>query len=1106
MNVSVPDSTLICGVGLFCGILVSRLNPRPWVTVICNLSAPAAIVAAILSPGVPLWLIYALFSFAIGVLVATLMWQLSVELQSWSRSLRAGITTVRRSVKGWRAQDASVGHQLITAQTVSAMAKGTAVAARLWLRGKLPLAFLVIGAWVTAKLALSALDLWYGIGYLVILAVGGAVVFPIFMRIEFWADPASYDPELINAPITAPAPGKMSTTTPDAGSPRSDRSLYVCARAERATTLSEPVRSRATDDPAWRRAMDRMLFEHPSREPITHRRRRPRYLRRHRQHERGALVSDPAIMFGGSDVLEVALARLDADIAAADAFNAEHLNGREVGDRDLVRALNHRSQLRIIAGRHDEASADFERVEAILEREIRPSGDTTMPAVFTPQMMVVALNQVPDPDAVPSEVWSDNVPMLRRARFDPEVRRDPGVWLMVTFAALGLVAGGHPKRGLRELRRVCRHHAARYGRADPVTLFARTTLAHAHLALARAPSDYVGGQHRQARHREKAEHELLALSADHLRLLGPGHPYTVYAHALLCSLLEWFHRDRFALRVTAIAVVLADVGRHRLADTRNRSGWRDANDELLASALRQSSLQQERAILVELMELARSQGLPAPAPSAIVAIGTDKPDDDQERHETSDPLRAEIPVLSGARIAIAGSSQLAAIDAVRAARTDAPPGLAPAASNEAIELMEWAQAVSGDDAPWVWGWWNVEGEHFAYIARSTGGNGDVEVLHDRAWSTLAADTAPSALSTYAAAMPAENEPLGAFVTRSDLTRSIRSERELFTRLGQEIVPPPIRTEVLRRIASGEPALPLVVLPAPESSRLPLAALAVGDPSNLADTVPTADGARDPRRLVEGAKICLAPGVQFTAAVRRRFGERWHSPDTNPAVRAIVARQAGRENFLPWAAESVPAEAHHLADAAGASLVAIVEQLASVAAGTAGVLQFSGHAVAGRPDAPGAAHLVLDGGVDDPRERLYAGDLLSGRFPRIGFPRNVVLAACSTWGDQGAADWLGLAPGLMWNGAQHVVATLWPVLDSRDAAEQHAKLVERLAADNHLASPADVIREFQLTELARQRATFPPHPRYRLTPEDLDGFASGFSWASYTVVTAGATPK
>ena len=168
--------------------------------------------------------------------------------------------------------------------------------------------------------------------------------------------------------------------------------------------------------------------------------------------ERGGLVADAAIMFGGSDVLELSLARLDAEIETADAFIAEHLNGREEGDRDLVRALNRRSELRIVAGRHVEAGADLERVEAILEREIKPSGATTLTAVFTPQLVAACLSEVPDPELVPAEVWADNVPMLRRARLDPEVRRDPGVWPMVTIAALQMLAGGHPNRGLRELR------------------------------------------------------------------------------------------------------------------------------------------------------------------------------------------------------------------------------------------------------------------------------------------------------------------------------------------------------------------------------------------------------------------------------------------------------------------------------------------------------------------------------------------------------------------------------------------------------------------------------------------------------------------------------
>ena len=636
-----------------------------------------------------------------------------------------------------------------------------------------------------------------------------------------------------------------------------------------------------------------------------------------------------------------------------------------------------------------------------------------------------------------------------------------------------------------------------------MTLFARTTLAHAYLALAMAPREYVGSEHKRRECLDEARSRLFALSADHLRLFGPGHPYTVHSHKLLCSLLEWSADDEVALRTAVIALLLADLGRHRLADTRNRSGWREEYGELLTLAVRLASGQHEPALLVEAIELGRSQGLPAVEPAAA-ALSSTAPDGvaltDPRRAGAGHELQVAIPVVSGGRIAVGGVSQFAAIDAVGEAFMYRASGLAPGPA-EVIEFMHWARDICGEDAPWVWGWWDIDGEHVWYVARPTPGGDGVEVLHDSAWLQRN-PAAPSALSTYAAALQQANEGLEEFVARSDLTRSIRSERELFTMLGREIIPPPVGAEVLRRIASGEPALPLVVLPSPECSRVPLAALAVGDARQPATTVPTADGSPDPRRLVEGARLHLAPGVQFTAAVRRRYGERWEAPDTTRSVRAVVASQPGLPHFLPWASASVPPDAEYLADEAGASLAAVVQALTCVAAGSAGVLQFSGHAAAGTPEAPGAAHLLLHGGHGDRRERLNAGDLLTGRFPHIGLPRCVVLAACSTWGDQGAADWLGLAPGLMWNGARDVVATLWPMLDARETAAHHRQLVTRLASGDG-TSPVAVIRDLQLAELGRQRTATPLHQRYQITPADLDRVASGFLWAAYTVVTAGS---
>ena len=53
--------------------------------------------------------------------------------------------------------------------------------------------------------------------------------------------------------------------------------------------------------------------------------------------------------------------------STGDPFNAEHLNGREQGDRDLVRALMHRSEVLVVVGRFEDASADLARMEGLLE-------------------------------------------------------------------------------------------------------------------------------------------------------------------------------------------------------------------------------------------------------------------------------------------------------------------------------------------------------------------------------------------------------------------------------------------------------------------------------------------------------------------------------------------------------------------------------------------------------------------------------------------------------------------------------------------------------------------------------------------------------------------
>ena len=255
---------------------------------------------------------------------------------------------------------------------------------------------------------------------------------------------------------------------------------------------------------------------------------------------------------------------------------------------------------------------------------------------------------------------------------------------------------------------------------------------------------------------------------------------------------------------------------------------------------------------------------------------------------------------------------------------------------------------------------------------------------------------------------------------------------------------------------------------------------------------------DATRLLEGARLFLVPGPQFAAAAQRRHQARWTTA-RGPTVKAsaVVAEQPPGSHHLPHAIASVPEVATILVSGRDATLRGMIDALSTALPGRPGILHFAGHARAGQAGLPADAHLVLDGGFDDPAERLYARDLIRGRFPNLSIPRTVVLSACSTWGDDGAADWLGLASGLVWCGAKNVVATLWPIIDLPDAARVDRVLVERLATEAR--SPVDVVRDFQLDELARQRAAAWVEPEWGNELTDLSEQANSYLWAPFTVI-------
>ena len=70
---------------------------------------------------------------------------------------------------------------------------------------------------------------------------------------------------------------------------------------------------------------------------------------------------------------------------------------------------------------------------------------------------------------------------------------------------------------------------------------------------------------------------------------------------------------------------------------------------------------------------------------------------------------------------------------------------------------------------------------------------------------------------------------------------------------------------------------------------------------------------------------------------------------------------------------------------------------------------------------------------------------------------VLLSGCSSAGAEASAEWLGLAPAMLWVGADTVFATTWDLLDSVDTTALELAMIEALRGDDPVRELADIQR-------------------------------------------------
>jgi tetratricopeptide (TPR) repeat protein len=252
-----------------------------------------------------------------------------------------------------------------------------------------------------------------------------------------------------------------------------------------------------------------------------------------------------------------------------------------------------------------------------------------------------------------------------------------------------------------------------------------------------------------------------------------------------------------------------------------------------------------------------------------------------------------------------------------------------------------------------------------------------------------------------------------------------------------LLPQPLRQELLEANRHGQ-RLPLIVAPPPELGRVPWAALPLEDPASTTDSI----------RLVEAADVTVALPISLSVSCGQRVARR--APE-KPALLVVDpigdlrhlrrlhlpgARRLGWDNepatrgsVLRWAPESQ-------------------------------LLALGAHVTPGNDLDPASSAILLAHPSRD-LDPVTVADLA-----RISVPPVCVLFTCDGAGAGVGNEWTGVATGLVWAGAEWVIATVSPTIEDRAAALLDQALLDEVSR----SGPREGLWAWQ-RELARSRRQF-----------------------------------
>ena len=253
-----------------------------------------------------------------------------------------------------------------------------------------------------------------------------------------------------------------------------------------------------------------------------------------------------------------------------------------------------------------------------------------------------------------------------------------------------------------------------------------------------------------------------------------------------------------------------------------------------------------------------------------------------------------------------------------------------------------------------------------------------------------------------------------------------------------LLPPPLRRELLEAKRRGR-RLPLIVAPPPDLGRVLWAALPLEDPASTTD----------PIRLVEAADVTVALPISLSVACSQRvtrcapestallvvdpLGDLRHLRRLHmPGARRLgwENESATRATVLRWAPE-------------------------------AQLLALGAHVTPGSDLDPASSAILLAHPSRD-LDPVTVADLAQIRVPPV-----CVLFTCDGAGAGVGNEWTGVATGLVWAGAEWVVATVSPTIEDRTAALLDQSLLDEVSR----SGPREGLWAWQ-RELASARHRFP----------------------------------